>query len=269
VTCGAPCDHARGFGKVNGAGGVYGGLERLERKRCELSNKAQEARLKLLRAVKNSQDKRPDRSHISTSDTSCVTLRDTAIDREQQLAAVTWQCALRRANVMSQAIGVAVTSYLSSISWRKRVNGGSEEVFRNWKEFGYLLCFEGMLSAAGNEKHMIEDACTGIEMLRGVSIVFARGLGEQTKKNDLTDVPGNGNIIGVQMVNKKDSAGSSERGARFGKNFLVYLSEQVRSVVWRGVGGVSVRICFLLDPIRSCMRIYCVLPPPARPRARA
>jgi hypothetical protein len=55
---------------------------------------------------------------------------------------LTWDVAVRRANCFSQALGVAVTSYMASLSdggpaWS---NGGL------WARHGYLITFEGLLS---------------------------------------------------------------------------------------------------------------------------
>lgn len=64
-------------------------------------------------------------------------------------------CAVRRANVFSQSLGLAITSYLASISDGNRNSAGWPEI---WKRHGYMVCFEGLLSAAGKELGMIEDA---------------------------------------------------------------------------------------------------------------
>ena len=64
-------------------------------------------------------------------------------------------CAVRRANVFSQSLGLAVTSYLASLSDSSKITAGWPEI---WKKHGYLVCFEGLLSAAGKELGMIEDA---------------------------------------------------------------------------------------------------------------
>lgn len=66
-----------------------------------------------------------------------------------------WMCSVRRANVFSQSLGLAVTSYLASISDADKCATGWPEV---WKRHGYMTCFEGLLSAAGKELGMIEDA---------------------------------------------------------------------------------------------------------------
>ena len=63
-------------------------------------------------------------------------------------------CAVRRANVFSQSLGLAVTSYLASLSDASKTSAGWPEI---WKRHGYLVCFEGLLSAAGKELGMIED----------------------------------------------------------------------------------------------------------------
>ena len=68
---------------------------------------------------------------------------------------VTWMCAVRRANVFSQSLGLAITSYLASISDHSRTTAGWPDI---WQRNGYMVCFEGLLSAAGKELGMIEDA---------------------------------------------------------------------------------------------------------------
>lgn len=64
-------------------------------------------------------------------------------------------CAVRRANVFSQSLGLAVTSYLANLSDASKTAAGWPEI---WKRHGYMVCFEGLLSAAGKELGMIEDA---------------------------------------------------------------------------------------------------------------
>ena len=70
------------------------------------------------------------------------------------LHSLTWDIAIRRANCFSQALGIAVTSYLASLS-----DGGpacSRGFGPVWAKHGYLLVFEGLLSAVGKELGMIE-----------------------------------------------------------------------------------------------------------------
>lgn len=65
-------------------------------------------------------------------------------------------------------MGIAVTSYLASISY-----GGPAWRFANiWAQHGYLITFEGLLSAVGKELGMIEDASTAVEMLRMTSVAL-------------------------------------------------------------------------------------------------
>lgn len=65
-------------------------------------------------------------------------------------------CAVRRANVFSQSLGLAITSYLASISSdQSKIAAGWPDI---WRRHGYMVCFEGLLSAAGKELGMIEDA---------------------------------------------------------------------------------------------------------------
>lgn len=71
----------------------------------------------------------------------------------QRLYSLTWDIAVRRGNCFSQALGIAVTSYLTSLSdggpaWR-----GYASI---WAKHGYLITCEGLLSAVGKELGMIE-----------------------------------------------------------------------------------------------------------------
>lgn len=77
---------------------------------------------------------------------------------------------MRRTSVFSQALGIAVSSYLAQLGDETKLNS-------RWAEtcvrHGYLVSFEGLLSAAGKELGMIEDASVGIEMLRNVRVMLA------------------------------------------------------------------------------------------------
>jgi hypothetical protein len=95
----------------------------------------------------------------------------------QKLHSLTWDVAVRRGNCFSQALGIAVTSYLASLS-----DGGPGWRFANlWAKHGYLITFEGLLSAVGKELGMIEDASTAVEMLRMVSVVL---VSDDSNNND-------------------------------------------------------------------------------------
>lgn len=188
VTHGAPSDHARGFsGPVNplaAVPGARGGLRRLEAARLTASQKVLETQNKLVQAVaahfgaqaqhKLPQSGRGKTSHIPTSHSEIGLLRTASCEAVQALHALTWDIAVRRASVFSQALGIAVTSYLSHVSDAAKigpaVGGGWPEV---WKKHGFLITFEGLLSAVGKELGMIEDASVGIAMLRMVSVAFA------------------------------------------------------------------------------------------------
>ena len=94
---------------------------------------------------------RPSR-HVPPNVPAVIHFRAKAIDCAQRLLSLTWDVAVRRANCFSQALGVAVTSYMASLSdggpaWS---NGGV------WARHGYLITFEGLLSSVGKELGMIE-----------------------------------------------------------------------------------------------------------------
>ena len=187
VTHGAPADHSRGFGvALNGEDvkeetAPKGGLRRLESKRIEIAkelddtvncligavgdhfkSRAQIAAARQQAGAKNSR-------HIPPNMPTIIHHRKKAIECAQRLHSLTWEVAVRRANCFSQALGIAVTSYLASISdggpaWR-----GYADV---WAKHGFLLTFEGLLSAVGKELGMIEDAAVAIAMLRMVNVVL-------------------------------------------------------------------------------------------------
>ena len=194
VTCGAPSDHARGFSNIvsstNGTDGankspvgpVSGGLRRLEAKRLELAKAVRDSQSALISAVggymqKARLQKLPSH-HIPARDPDTSVLRWKVFEATQALHHVTWTCAVRRANVFSQALGIAVSSYLASVSDSSKV--GWPDV---WVRHGYLITFEGLLSAAGKELGMIEDASVGIAMLRMLSVVLVPDDGSASAPN--------------------------------------------------------------------------------------
>ena len=63
------------------------------------------SRLELLRAVKESQDLHPTRSHIPGNEVGVCKIREMTIEREQQLVTLTWECAMRRGAALSQVRG--------------------------------------------------------------------------------------------------------------------------------------------------------------------
>lgn len=195
ITHGAPADHAKGFGgepsgrdkdgmKASEDSMPRGGLRKLESKRLELGKELDDCVTGLIGAVGDhfrsrtqattvrqqsgiSGSVRPSR-HVPPNVPAVIHFRAKAIDCAQRLLSLTWDVAVRRANCFSQALGVAVTSYMASLSdggpaWS---NGGV------WARHGYLITFEGLLSSVGKELGMIEDASVAIAMLRMVSVVL-------------------------------------------------------------------------------------------------
>jgi hypothetical protein len=177
VTCGAPADHARGFGNVLASVSsdlnVSGDLRRLEAKRRNCANQLQQAQSLLIAGVGNLlSDARKvggSLNHVPARHAEIQRLRWRVFDCAQNLHHVTWMCAVRRANVFSQSLGLAVTSYLASLSHRNKCTAGWPDL---WRMHGFTVCFEGLLSAAGKELGMIEDASVAIAMLRMVKIVL-------------------------------------------------------------------------------------------------
>ena len=175
VTCGAPSDHARGFGNIlaNVSNlNVSGGLRRLEAQRLECAKQLQQAQSLLIAGVGNylTEARRlGPMNHIPSRHAEIQQLRWKVFECVHNLHHVTWMCSVRRANVFSQALGLAVTSYLASISDMNKCSAGWPDL---WRRHGFMVCFEGLLSAAGKELGMIEDASVAIFMLRMVRIVL-------------------------------------------------------------------------------------------------
>ena len=57
-------------------------------------------------------------------------------------------------------MGIAVTSYMTSLG-----DGGPTKCASVWARHGYLIAFEGLLSAVGNELGMIEGMLIPIYLL--------------------------------------------------------------------------------------------------------
>lgn len=185
ITCGAPAAHARGFGNVfptknapniglnSPIGPVAGGLRRLEQKRQELAKQVNDLETTLVSHVANfftveRQMKRLS-NHVPGRNIDLQNLRWKVYEAVHSLHHVTWICAVRRADVFSQAMGLAITSYLTSLSDLAKWQSTWPDF---WARHGYLVSFEGLLSAAGKELGMIEDASVAISMLQMVQIVL-------------------------------------------------------------------------------------------------
>jgi hypothetical protein len=188
ITCGAPADHARGFGDVfatkkdstvakvgfnSPVGSAAGGLRRLEAKRDELAREVSNLQTSLTMGVANyfvtaRQGNKPV-NHVPCRHGELAGLRWKVFEAVQALNHLTWICAVRRASTFSQALGIAVSSYLTSLSDAAKLESKWPDF---WAHHGYLITYEGMLSAAGKELGMIEDASVAISMLRNVKLVL-------------------------------------------------------------------------------------------------
>ncbi|KAL3921233.1 MAG: hypothetical protein SGILL_002853, partial [Bacillariaceae sp.] len=192
ITCGAPADHARGFGNVlaNVSNmNVSGGLRRLEAQRAECAIQLQQAQSLLIAGVGNyltAARKTGPVNHIPARHAEIQQLRWKVFECAHVLHHLTWMCAVRRANVFSQSLGLAVTTYLASVSDRSKCAAGWPDL---WRKHGFMVCFEGLLSAAGNELGMIEDASVAIAMLRMVRIVLMPDNGIPSKATYIPSSP--------------------------------------------------------------------------------
>ena len=183
VTCGAPSDHARGFGNILtnvSAKQASGGLRRLEKLRKDFSVQLQQAQSNLIAGIGQYLTETRKQTgaavhHVPARHVQIQQLRWRVFECVHILHHITWMCAVRRANVFSQSLGLAVSSFLASLSDVQKCAAGWPAI---WAQHGFLVCFEGLLSAAGKELGMIEDASVAIAMLRMVSIVLVPSLNE-------------------------------------------------------------------------------------------
>jgi len=196
VTCGAPADHFRGFSpKGSDEKGFSGGLRRLEASRLAAAERVKESQNRLIEAVSSyytiqSQNRPiPGRSlrHIPPIDYHIANIREACIDATQTLHSLTWDIAVRRGNVFSQALGIAVSLFLAHVSDLAKLQKAAWADM--WVRNGFLVTFEGLLSAAGKELGMIEDAAVGIAMLRMVSVVFVTETNQVHPNEDDRRVP--------------------------------------------------------------------------------
>lgn len=201
ITCGAPADHARGFGNVfatkekattptttvglkSPLGPATGGLRRLEAARRALAEEVSNQQTILIMTIANHFDEKRQQiqrqmvagvgvvrpvTHVPAGNEAFKGMRWKIFEAVQCLHHLTWTCAVRRASVFSQALGIAVSSYMSAISDNMKLQSNWPEL---WTRHGFLVSFEGLLSAAGKELGMIEDASVGIDMLRMVRIIL-------------------------------------------------------------------------------------------------
>lgn len=203
ITSGAPADHARGFGNVFAAkeksanpatttglkspiGPVWGGLRRLEAGRKALAEEVSNQQTNLVMNIANffvekrhtvpvaGNSARP-ATHVPVGNVILQGMRWRIFEAVQCLHHLTWMCAMRRASVFSQALGIAVSSYLSSVSDLTKMQSNWPEL---WTRNGFLVSFEGLLSSAGKELGMIEDSSVGIDMLKMVSIILVPDVGD-------------------------------------------------------------------------------------------
>eukprot|EP00593_Proboscia_inermis_P003797 CAMPEP_0171321966 /NCGR_PEP_ID=MMETSP0816-20121228/114674_1 /TAXON_ID=420281 /ORGANISM="Proboscia inermis, Strain CCAP1064/1" /LENGTH=570 /DNA_ID=CAMNT_0011820341 /DNA_START=251 /DNA_END=1960 /DNA_ORIENTATION=- len=176
VTCGASADHSAKFSD--------GGLRRLESRRVGLVQAARESYMAMGLSAKKLLDSRgckyiyasPSVAGGSTSGNTGGTAaaiernvhryRTQCLEIHRECASLSWVIAVRRSNCFSQALCIALTSYLSHVSDATRAVRNAAV----WATHGYLLTYEGMLSSAGKEMGMIEDASDSIGMLHGVKI---------------------------------------------------------------------------------------------------
>jgi len=265
VTHGAPADHARGFGiqgndgsrtfeSVAEANAARGGLRRLEAKRAGIARELETYLSSLINsvgeyfksraqtaAVMQQAGLRPTR-HVAPNISSISFYRSKTTECAQRLQALSWEIAVRRGNCFSQALGIAVTSYLTSISdggpgWRGYAN--------TWLRHGYLITFEGLLSAVGKELGMIEDASVAVEMLRMVHVVLVPddGVSGTVNKNESScrriPVPHSPYVRWVHLahLSKKGSGSKSMYRLEIGLNQSYYQSRVPEPLK----GGAAVR----------------------------
>ena len=202
ITCGAAADHARGFTSANDKPGGAGGVRRLDLRREECERLLKDALQQLQNAVAEYLAKfNGRRRHVPVDEPYVAHHRAACFRAAQRLAELNWEVAKRRGNLLSQVLGQAITAYLSAVSDVTRSNDSTAQL---WIQHGFLLCYEGLLSAAGKETAMIEDAFSAIELLQHVQVELVDAsidaLGERSIK-----VVGSRVIRSMELVRHNDS----------------------------------------------------------------
>ncbi|GAX20873.1 inositol polyphosphate-4-phosphatase [Fistulifera solaris] len=197
TSCGAPSDHARGFGNIfpnvkenskeaaaaraagvlgpSPVGPVSGGLRRLETKRQEIAILVTNLQTALTMGIANYFVERRQVAtttpvtHVPARHPELAEMRSRLCEAVQSFHHITWTCASRRAACFSQALGTALSCYLSNVSDPAKMQSAWPDL---WAKHGFLVSFEGLLSAAGKELGMIEDASVGIAMLGMVKVML-------------------------------------------------------------------------------------------------
>lgn len=213
TSCGAPSDHAKGFGNIfpnikenskeaaaaraagllgpSPVGPVSGGLRRLEAKRQEIAILVTNLQTALTMGIANYFVERRQVAtsipvtHVPARHPELAEMRAKLCEAIQSFHHITWACASRRAACFSQALGTALSCYLSNISDPSKINSAWPEL---WAKHGFLVSFEGLLSAAGKELGMIEDASVGISMLGMVKVMLVADDGCTPPAPDSTSV---------------------------------------------------------------------------------
>ena len=128
--------------------------------------------------------------HLCTDENSTGQLLKSCREQTQYLHRLTCDIAVRKANVFSQASTIALTAYLA------HVTTCTEEKAQQYSKHGFLLVFKGLLSTAGKELGMIEDASIGISLLRNMHIILCpdtpamvQHLENQAKDNSVLPIP--------------------------------------------------------------------------------
>jgi len=199
ITCGAAADHPRGFTATGSKPGGAGGVRRLEAKREEIARLSSEAQKQLRDGVQNFLLENKMRRHIPHDDNYTGLLRSTCYRAEQKVIDLTWEIALRRGNVFSQILGTALTAYLAAVSDTTRA---TPDASSSWIKHGFLLCFEGLLSSAGKETAMIEDAVAAINMLKMVKVELVDG-GKFPMGNKSVKVEGSKVVKCIELVREQ------------------------------------------------------------------
>lgn len=166
--------HTSGSLSSSPIGPVEGGLRRLESKRVELADLVVNLQTSLTMSianyfVENRQYSQKPNHYIPERHAEISDLRWKLCAAVQALHHLSWHIAVRRAACFSQALGIALSSYMTSVSDPSKWQPSWAD---HWARHGYLVTFEGLLSAAGKELGMIEDASVAISMLSMVQIIL-------------------------------------------------------------------------------------------------
>ncbi|GAB5033193.1 inositol bisphosphate 4- [Nannochloropsis oceanica] len=157
VSTGAPTAHALGF--------RGGGLLTHDLQLASLQKDILGLDQSLFLPLKRQNQPFPSLSILPTGPTGL--LSNDLLRKLLKFEAMSSKIAVRRALVLSQALGIATTSLATKLDIMLTEDANPSLIIRtaeNMTKVGFLVCFQGLISTIGKERGMLEDVAVAMEM---------------------------------------------------------------------------------------------------------